>query len=269
MEEYVFLNFQSMKVINEGKTKIIYENPADPKTVYMLFKDDITASDGLKHDIIEGKALIDWQTNKDIFEYLNRCGIKTHYLDSPQEKVSLVRKLDFKINLEVVSRRVATGSILHWGDVAEGTRFDPVITQFHYKDDPLHDPLLDETYIDYITKTKGSTEYQQMRDLNAKTFICLEKAFAHFNIQLMDMKLEYGLIDGQVVLIDEITGGSFRLWPYAKENPHLEQENVLSELDPKGRLDKDVYRMGGELGAVRSTFEIIAQITAKFKELDR
>ena len=262
------LDFKSMKVIIEGKTKVIYENPKNPKTVYMLFKDDITAGDGLKHDIIEGKAYVDWKTNRDIYEYLNRCGVKTHYVESPQEKVSLVKKLDFKMNLEVVSRRVATGSILKWGNVPEGTRYDPVITQFHYKDDPLHDPLLDEKYIDYITKTKDTTEYQQMRDLNADTFVYLEKAFAHFNIQLMDMKLEYGLIDGEVVLIDEITGGSFRLWPYAKENPNFDQENVMSELDPKGRLDKDVYRMGGGLDAVKTKFEVIAKITEKFKDLD-
>ena len=262
------LDLNSLKVLNEGKTKIIYENPHDPKTVYMVFKDDITAGDGLKHDVIEGKALVDWQTNRDIFEYLNRCGVRTHYIESPQEKVSLVRKLDFKINLEVVSRRVATGSIIKWSNIPEGTRFDPVITQFHYKDDPLHDPLLDDNYIDYITRTKGSTEYQKMRESNAQVFEHLERAFAHFDLQLVDMKLEYGLIDGEVVLIDEITGGSFRLWPYAKKNPNLQQENVLSELDPSGRLDKDVYRMGGELDQVKSRFEIIAQITAKFKELN-
>jgi phosphoribosylaminoimidazole-succinocarboxamide synthase len=256
-----------LKKIIEGKTKIIYENPENPKTVFMLFKDDITAGDGLKHDVIEGKAFIDWQTNKDIFEYLNRKGVRTHYVSSPQERVSIVKKLDFKINLEVVSRRVAAGSILKWGGMAEGTRFDPLVTQFHYKDDPLHDPMLDEGYINYITQSKGSTEFQQMRDINAQVFEILENAFAHFKIQLIDFKLEYGLIDGQVTLIDEITGGSFRLWPYATEKPNLKQPNVLSELDPKGRLDKDTYRMGGDLAAVKSKFAIIAELTRRFSEL--
>jgi phosphoribosylaminoimidazole-succinocarboxamide synthase len=256
-----------LKKIIEGKTKIIYENPENPKTVFMVFKDDITAGDGLKHDVIEGKALIDWQTNKDIFEYLNRKGVLTHYISSPQERVSMVKKLDFKINLEVVSRRVAAGSILKWGGMAEGTRFDPLVTQFHYKDDPLHDPMLDEGYINYIVQAKGSTEFQQMRDINAQVFKILENAFAHFKIQLIDFKLEYGLIDGQVTLIDEITGGSFRLWPYATEKPNLKQPNILSELDPQGRLDKDTYRMGGDLAAVKSKFAIIAELTRRFSEL--
>ena len=262
------VDFSSLKKVAEGKTKIIYENPEDPKTAYMVFKDDITAGDGVKHDVIKGKALVDWKTNRDIYELLNRKGVRTHYVSSPSEKVVLVKKLDRKINLEVVSRRVAAGSILKWGNIAEGTRFDPVITQFHYKDDPLHDPMLDDKYIDYIIKAKeGGTDYAEMRKLNAEIFLHLEKAFASFGIQLVDMKLEYGIIDREVYLIDEITGGSFRLWPYAHDNPNFNQPNVLSELNPKGRLDKDTYRMGEQIENVLTKFEQIAQITAKFKDL--
>jgi len=261
------IDFSRLEKINEGKTKVIYAHPEDPKCVYMLFKDDITAGDGVKHDIIAGKALTDWQTNRDIFEYLNRCGVRTHYVATPAEKVALVRKLDFKINLEVVSRRVAAGSIVHWGKIGEGTRFDPVVTQFHYKDDPLHDPMLDQGYIDYLVNSKGALEYRQMQEINAEVFAHLERAFGHFKIQLVDFKLEYGLIDGVVHLIDEITGGSFRLWPYAKENPDLSLPNLLSELDPAGRLDKDTYRMGGASDKVLAKFQQIAAITARFREI--
>ena len=262
------INFEKLTKVIEGKTKVVYENPDDAKTVYMFFKDDITAGDGLKHDIIAGKAQVDWQTNRDIFEYLNRKGVRTHYVSSPEDRVSMVKRLDFKMNLEVVTRRVAAGSILQWGDMVEGQRFDPLITQFHYKDDPLHDPMLDDGFIDYIIKAKGSTEYQEMRDINVQVFEILEHAFAQFKLQLIDFKLEYGLIDGKVTLIDEITGGSFRLWPYAKEKPNFNQENVLAELDPKGRLDKDNYRMGGDLSTVKSKFEAIAELTRRFKDIE-
>ena len=261
------INLSSLKKLAEGKTKIIYENPKDRKTVYMIFKDDITAGDGAKHDIIKGKALVDWRTNRDIFELLNRKGVRTHYISSPQKKVVKVKKLDRKINLEVVSRRIAAGSILKWGIIDEGTRFDPVITQFHYKDDPLHDPMLDEKYINYIIKVKGGHEYSEMRQINAEVFLQLERAFSQFGIQLIDMKLEYGIIEGDVYLIDEITGGSFRLWPYAHKNPNLNQRNVLKELNPKGRLDKDTYRMGENIDNVLTKFEEIAKVTAKFAEL--
>jgi phosphoribosylaminoimidazole-succinocarboxamide synthase len=263
------IDLRSLKKISEGKTKIIYENPDDPKTVYMVFKDDITAGDGVKHDIIKGKALVDWRTNRNIFEFLNHEGVWTHYISSPQEKVVLVKKLDRKMNLEVVSRRIAAGSILKWRSIIEGTRFDPVITQFHYKDDSLHDPMLDDKYIDYIVKAKGGIEYSKMRNMNVEVFLRLERAFANFNVQLVDIKLEYGTIAGDVFLIDEITGGSFRLWPYAHKNPNLSQSNVLKELNPKGRLDKDTYRMGEKIDMVLAKFEEIAKVTAKFKELLR
>jgi len=83
----------------------------------------------------------------------------------------------------------------------------------------------------------------------------------------VDFKLEYGLIEGKVTVIDEITGGSFRLWPYAKEKPNLNQPNVLSELNPAGRLDKDTYRKGEDLDKVQTKFEEIARMTAGFKDL--
>jgi len=261
------INFGSLKKLAEGKTKIIYENPEVPKTAYMIFKDDITAGDGVKHDIIKGKALVDWKTNRDIFELLNHKGVKTHYISSPKEKVVIIKKLDRKINLEVVSRRIAAGSILKWGNMIEGTRFDPLMTQFHYKDDPLHDPMLDDKYIDYIVKAKKGTEYALMRKLNTEIFLHLERAFAQFDIQLVDMKLEYGIIEGTVYLIDEITGGSFRLWPFAHKNPNLNLSNVLKELNPDGRLDKDIYRMGENVDKVLTKFEEIAKVTAKFRNL--
>ena len=261
------VNISSLKKVAEGKTKIIYENPENQKTVYMVFKDDITSGDGVKHDLIKGKAIVDWKTNRDIFELLNREGARTHYISSPKEKVVLVKKLDKKINLEVVSRRIAAGSIVKLGRIVEGTRFDPLIIQFHYKDDPLHDPMLDEKYIDYIVKAKEGTEYAEMRRLNAEIFLHLERAFAQFDVQLIDMKLEYGIIEGTVYLIDEITGGSFRLWPYAHKNPDFSQSNVLKELNPEGRLDKDTYRMGETVDEVLTKFEEIAKITAKFKDL--
>ncbi|MFH0924147.1 MAG: phosphoribosylaminoimidazolesuccinocarboxamide synthase [bacterium] len=262
------LNINDMDKIVEGKTKIIYKNPNDSKTVYMYFKDDITAGDGIKHDLIDGKSLIDWQVNRDIFEFLNRMGIKTHYLASPQESVSLVKRLDWKVNLEVVSRRVAAGSIVKWGKIVEGTKFDPLIHQFHYKDDPLHDPMLDDNYIEYLINQRGAKEYVQMRGINEEVFLHLERAFSYFNIQLIDIKLEYGIIDKEVHLIDEISGGSFRLWPYRHDNPNLKQVNILKELNPDGRLDKDNYRMGERLDKVKNKFQEIAAITGRFSGLE-
>ena len=95
----------------------------------------------------------------------------------------------------------------------------------------------------------------------------LERAFARFDIQLIDIKLEYGLIGNEVYVIDEISGGSFRLWLYRHVHPNLAQPNVLCELDPDGRLDKDTYRRGESFETVMAGFQALANITAHFKEL--
>jgi phosphoribosylaminoimidazole-succinocarboxamide synthase len=269
--------------VDEGKTKAIYNvnlvgllgslkaycNIED--AVAMVFKDDITAGDGVKHDIIEGKAILDWKTNRDIYEYLNKKGIRTHYLCSPKEKISIVKKLDRKINLEVVTRRIATGSILKHTACKEGQMFLPVLTQFFYKDDFLHDPLLDSSFIQHITDNKNFYMFNEMRAENAGVFCALEGAFAKFKIQLVDIKLEYGIVDGKLTLIDEITGGSFRLWPYADGIEFITcgGGNCLSGYNPKGRLDKDLYRKGeASLEGIRDKFQEVANITSQFKDLD-
>jgi phosphoribosylaminoimidazole-succinocarboxamide synthase len=259
---------QNLDVIGEGKTKIVKTNPSDPATVFLYFKDDITAGDGAKHDVFEGKAVLDWAVSRDCFELLARRGVITHYIDSPEERVMRVRKLDRKLELEAVTRRVATGSILQWGDCSEGDRFDPVITQFHYKDDPLHDPMLDDRYVEFMVQDKNAWEYASMRQVNAQVFLLLEAAFAQFGVQLVDLKLEYGIIDGELCVIDEISGGSFRLWPYRSETPNLDLSNVLSELAPEQRLDKDTYRMGGTPDEVLSRFRAISALTSRFKEVE-
>lgn len=254
-------------VIAEGKTKVVKTNPDDPTTVFLHFKNDITAGDGAKHDVFEGKAVLDWAVSRDSFELLSRRGLNTHYVDSPEERVMLVKKLDRKLELEVVTRRVAAGSILKWGDCSEGDRFDPVITQFHYKDDPLHDPMLDDLYVEFMIRDKDTWEYASMREMNTQVFLVLEAAFAQFGVQLVDMKLEYGIIDGELCVIDEISGGSFRLWPYRSEAPNLGLSNVLSELAPEQRLDKDTFRMGGAQAEVLSKFRAISDLTSRFKEV--
>ena len=261
----LMIKIDSLTKLAEGKTKIIFANPSDDESVIMYLKDDITAGDGLKHDVTPGKAIEDWKVNRDTFELFKSSGLPTHYISSPQERLVLVKKLQRKINLEVVSRRVATGSILKWGLIEEGTRFDPVVTEFYYKDDVLHDPKLDDRYVDLLISAKGSAEFRIMREVNALAFEILESAFANQGFQLVDFKLEYGIIDGQVCIIDEVSAGSLRLWPYRERSINLQQRNILTELSPEGRLDKDIYRRGESLDKVMSGFKQVAELTSRFQ----
>jgi phosphoribosylaminoimidazole-succinocarboxamide synthase len=255
----------TLQRLAEGKTKIIFAHPTDDSAAIMYLKDDITAGDGLKHDVIEGKGRLDWMVNRDAFELFHSAGLPTHYIASPQERFVVVRKLHRKINLEVVTRRVAAGSIVQWGAVAAGTRFKTLVTEFYYKDDSLHDPKLDDRYVDLLIQKKGSKEFDAMRKLNAKAFETLESAFAKQGFQLIDIKLEYGFIDGEPCIIDEVSAGSLRLWPYRVESPDLEKDNILDVLSPEACLDKDIYRRGGTLTQVSEGFRQVAELTNRFR----
>ena len=181
-----------------------------------------------------------------------------------------LKGLDKKINLEVVTRRIATGSILGHTACKEGQVFKPLITQFYYKDDFLHDPLLAGDFLIHLYKNKFVLLYNQMISKNSIIFLLLEKAFTQFKYQLVDIKLEYGIVDGELTLIDEITASQIRLWPYKDKidaaPPNL--INALTYLNPDGRLDKDLYRKGVvSLEEVKNKFQDIADITDQFKNI--
>jgi len=264
------------EIIAKGKTKVFWENLEDPQTEIGGFKDDITAGDGLKKDVIPGKALIDWATNRDIMDFLKRHGVAMAYMESLDPGFFKVRKLSKILKLEVVARRIATGSIKDRG-VAEGTVFNPPMIEIFYKDDFLHDPKLDDSFIAYLTeKKKGFDLFSRLKEMKLRQFLLLEAAFACFKCQYMDDKTEYGVIlpngewddKAELILVDEITAGSFRLWPWADGVTGIDYsvlEDAMPLLNKAGQLDKQVYRDGGDLQTVKSKFEQIAAITEKFK----
>ena len=259
--------------IAEGKTKIVYAHPGDLNLAILYFTDNITAGDGVKKDTIPGKGVIDWRTNKNIFE---RClipnAIPTHYVSSPEVGYAVVRNMRRRVALEVVGRRVATGSFLDlYPDVREGKYFPNLVTQFFYKDDPLHDPLLDERFLKVIEQKKKTDVYSQATNRLTGTFLALEAALAKQRHQLIDLKIEVGYVGEppELVVVDEITTGSLRVWPFAEGVDTLDtsQENVLSQLNKGGMLDKQIYREGGPLDRVKSKFEVFAELTDRFLEI--
>ncbi|MBU3958071.1 MAG: hypothetical protein KKB25_03270 [Nanoarchaeota archaeon] len=251
--------------INEGKTKIVYEDPDIKGTVFLYFKDSITAGDGAKKDEINEKGLIHWRTNKNIFELLTfKEGVPTHYIRSPEEGYAEVLRLDKKYDLEIVGRRVATGSYLvRHPDAREGDCFNPIVAEFFYKDDELNDPKLDDSHI-AVLKNKNPV-FSESEKLLKKTFCILEDAFAKQKHQLIDIKIEVGEIGGKIVVTDEITADSLRLWPYAVENPDFSKKNVLDQLDKSGMKDKQLFREGKSKEIIKRGFEQIAEMTDSFK----
>jgi phosphoribosylaminoimidazole-succinocarboxamide synthase len=250
------------KLIIEGKTKDVFENLNDPKTVIIVFRDDITAGDGKKHEIMLGKSITDCETNDNIFRLLNKHSIPTHYICKIANTVFLAKKLKYKFPLEVVTRRIAYGSILKRSNFSAGHHFKKLYTEFFYKDDFLHDPRLDDNFI----KVKDPDGYfKVMRDLNETVFRILEKAFRKQEYQLIDFKLEYGKDDNDaIIVIDEITAGSMRLWPFKTEKPDFSANNMMSQLDPGGMKDKELFRQGRSQQEIKSGFKTIADLTKNF-----
>lgn len=265
--------------IAEGKTKIIYPIKGTDTEVVMFFKDTITAGDGAKKDIVEGKGLIDAQTNANIFRYLNVYEVPTHFIkaDEQDPRYQLVRRLEKALPLEVVARRVATGSYLdRHPEAKEGDYFLQLVIEFFYKDDELHDPMLDLKHLKVLSSK--TDVFVQAYGLAVMTFERLETAFARLNHQLIDMKIEVGypVQSGELIVIDEITAGSFRLWPYlntSQRGLNLNSDvivatgNAMAQLNKEGMLDKQLYREGHPLAEVKDKFGRIKVLTDSFEKL--
>ncbi|MFH1200326.1 MAG: phosphoribosylaminoimidazolesuccinocarboxamide synthase, partial [Candidatus Micrarchaeota archaeon] len=130
-------------IIASGKTKIIYAHPSDESLAIMFFKDDITAGDGAKHDLLPGKGRCDWETTRNVFAYLHKAGVPTHMVEAPEEGYLVVRRMKM-IPLECVTRRIATGSLVKRLPFTEGQRFEPLMFELFLKDDARHDPFVND-----------------------------------------------------------------------------------------------------------------------------
>lgn len=244
----------------EGKTKIIYAHPADPTLIYMVHKDGLTAGDGARRNTLPGKGKIACRTTSNVFALLEREGVATHYLDRVEENVNVVKGCAM-IPLEVVMRRIATGSYIRRNpQVAEGTRFDPVLVETFLKDDARHDPLIDDAGI-VAQGLATQAEVDYLREAGRRVFGILERAWAKLGVTLVDCKIEFGRTqaDGQLVVADVIDNDSWRLWPAG---------------DKSRMLDKQIYRNMTEvtderLAALLAKYAQVADLTDQFSQPDR
>lgn len=273
------------KKIAEGKTKVIYPISGDKSRVRIFHKDDITAGDGAKHDVLPGKGAWAAITSNNCFTLLTAAGVPNHLVEqgkSPNEQT--VKKADM-IPLEVVARRIATGSFLKRNPQAsEGHRFAEVVTEIFYKDDSKHDPLVEydpqtKEWVFYdakLTKRAGLMEtvkqiksragkfvnpemIEEMYKILKEVFIVLEHAWASHDIQLVDLKIEFGFdTKDNLMVADVIDNDSWRLWPGGKK---------------EAMLDKQVYRnlisaSKNDLEAIARKYQSVAELTSDFVKTD-
>ncbi|MBI2264010.1 MAG: AIR carboxylase family protein [Armatimonadetes bacterium] len=247
--------------IAEGKTKVILPDPQDARRVLVHSKDQITAGDGAKKDQLRNKGKYSTTTTCRVFSLLNACGIPTHFVEQLDDTTFRAERCDM-IPLEVVIRRVATGSYLkRHPDIKEGRRFSPPLVELFLKDDARHDPLMAPgAVLLEETKTRHGIPLQEdhldaMKEAAFLIFLILEKAWAREEVMLCDLKVEFGLtLEKRLILADVIDNDSWRLWPDGEKNR---------------MLDKQVYRNLKEstpeaLESIERNYKKVADLTEHF-----
>ena len=224
--------------IYEGKAKILYEGP-EPGTLIQFFKDDATAFNKKKHEIVDGKGVLNNRISEHVFMHLQRIGIPTHFIRRLNMREQLIREVEI-IPLEVVIRNVAAGSLSKRLGIPEGEALPRSIIEFYYKKDELDDPMVAEEHITAFGWA-SPPEIDDIMSLSVRINDYLLGLFMGVGIQLVDFKIEFGrLFEGdimRIVLADEISPDSCRLW----------------DAKTKDKMDKDRFRrdMGGMLEAYR------------------
>ena len=220
--------------IYEGKAKKVYSTD-DSELLIVSYKDDATAFNGLKKGTIAGKGVINNKMSNLMMQYLEKKGVPTHFVKELSDRDTLVKKVSI-VPLEVIVRNIAAGSFSQRYGVDEGIVFDEPTIEFSYKNDELGDPLINEYHAKAL-KIATEKEIETIKKYAFKINDELKNFWKGCGITLVDFKLEFGkLSDGSIVLADEISPDTSRLWD--------------SETGMK--LDKDRFRR--DLGGVEEAY---------------
>ena len=220
---------QKLQQLYEGKAKKVYATE-DPNVVIVSYKDDATAFNGQKKGTITGKGAINNRMANNLMRRLEAAGVPTHYIQELNDRETAVKKVSI-IPLEVIVRNISAGSFAKRYGVAEGIVFDQPTFEFSYKNDDLGDPLLNTSHA-LALRLATREEIDLIHTYTMKVNDLLKGFLKEIGIDLVDFKLEFGkTADGQIVLADEISPDTCRLWD---EKTHE-------------KLDKDRFRrdMGG------------------------
>lgn len=226
---------EKMEQLYEGKAKKVFATD-DPNLVIVSYKDDATALDGLKKGTILGKGVVNNRMSDFLFGLLEKNGVPTHFVKELNDREALVKKVSI-VPLEVIVRNISAGSFAKRYGVEEGIVFAEPTIEFSYKNDALHDPLIN-SYHALALGLATKEEIETIKQLAFKVNEVLKAYFLSLNVRLVDFKLEFGrLPDGTIVLADEISPDTCRFW----------------DATTNEKLDKDRFRrdMGGVEDAYR------------------
>jgi phosphoribosylaminoimidazole-succinocarboxamide synthase len=231
------------RMLYDGKAKTIFEGP-EAGTVIQYFKDDATAFNNKKHDVIAGKGVLNNRISAHLMTKLEGIGIPTHFLKSINMREQLVRQVEI-VPIEVVVRNVAAGSLSKRLGIKEGTILPYPIIEFYLKNDELGDPMISENHI-MAFGWADPYELEEMVALTWRINDYLNGLFAGINIRLIDFKVEFGRLYGEfeevyILLADEISPDNCRLWDATSGE----------------KLDKDRFRQ--DLGGLTDAYQDVAK----------
>ena len=224
-----------MEKLYEGKSKIVYAGEA-PGTCIIRYKDTATAGNGAKKEDLPGKGKLNSEISNYIYQYLMDNGVKTHLLKVIDDTTVLVKQAEI-VMVEVIVRNVAAGSFSKKYGVPEGTALKNTVVEFSLKSDELGDPMINDCQITALG-VATQAELDELRAMSLRIDELMTALFAKAGIKLIDFKLEFGRVDGELVLCDEISPDSCRLWDAATDE----------------KLDKDRFRrdLGNVLDGYRA-----------------
>ena len=226
--------YEKKEQLYEGKAKKVYATN-DPEVVIVSYKDDATAFNGLKKGTISGKGAINNRMTNNLMRRLEEKGVPTHYVEELSDRETAVKKVSI-VPLEVIIRNISAGSFAKRYGVEEGIVFDAPTIEFSYKNDELGDPLLNTSHA-LALGLATQEEIDTIRRLAFQTNDLLRAFWSSCGVTLVDFKLEFGrLSDGTVILADEISPDTCRLWDAATGE----------------KLDKDRFRR--DLGGVEDAY---------------
>ncbi len=223
-----------LDLLYEGKAQKVYCTE-DPDVLIVDYKDDATAFNGEKKGTIVGKGVVNNRMTNHIFQLLEKEGVPTHFIEELSDRETAVKKVEI-VPLEVIVRNVAAGSFSKKLGVEEGTRLLAPTLEFSYKNDELGDPMINDYYAIAIGAATRE-EIDRITELVFKVNDFLKRYFAEAGIELINFKVEFGRYKGQIILADEISPDTCRLW----------------DIDTHAKLDKDRFRR--DMGKVEEAYE--------------
>lgn len=229
---------KKLNLLYEGKAKKVFTT--DQEDIYIVdYKDDATAFNGLKKGTIMGKGVVNNRMTNHVFQILEKAGVPTHYVEELSDRETAVKKVEI-VPLEVIIRNVAAGSFSKKLNIEEGTRLLEPTLEFSYKNDDLGDPMINDYYAIAIGAATRE-EINRITELAFQINKVLCEYFEEAGIELVDFKVEFGRYKGEIILADEISPDTCRLW----------------DLTTREKLDKDRFRrdMGNVEDAYKEVFK--------------